>query len=68
MAKRQAPNPAAASPTPPAPPPPLVENVDYYIETGGRWVFTETYHRRRGHCCESGCRHCPYGFTPKRRE
>jgi hypothetical protein len=40
---------------------PLVEGVDYYVEDG-RWVFTEKYLRDRGHCCESGCRHCPYGF------
>jgi hypothetical protein len=39
---------------------PLVENVDYYIEAG-RWVFTATYHLKRGECCKSGCRHCPYG-------
>jgi hypothetical protein len=25
-------------------------------------VFTEVYHLRRGYCCQSGCRHCPYGF------
>lgn len=24
-------------------------------------VFTERYHLRRGVCCGSGCRHCPYG-------
>jgi hypothetical protein len=23
-------------------------------------VFTEQYHLRRGYCCNSGCRHCPY--------
>jgi hypothetical protein len=49
--------------TPPRPddPPPLVEGLDYYVEDG-RWVFTEHYLRKRGHCCESGCRHCPYGY------
>jgi hypothetical protein len=39
----------------------LVEGRDYYVEAG-RWVFTEHFLRRRGYCCESGCRHCPYGF------
>jgi len=34
---------------------------DYYIENGVI-VFTEKYHLKRGYCCESGCRHCPYGF------
>jgi hypothetical protein len=42
----------------------LIEGTDYYIENG-KWVFTAAYHLRRGHCCESGCRHCPYGFDRK---
>jgi hypothetical protein len=29
----------------------------------GFMVFTATYLRQRGYCCESGCRHCPYGFS-----
>lgn len=37
----------------------FIENVDYYIENG-LYVFTETYHLKRGSCCGSGCRHCPY--------
>ncbi|MBX2900618.1 MAG: hypothetical protein KF775_13260 [Cyclobacteriaceae bacterium] len=32
---------------------------DYYWENG-LLVFTEAYHRRRGYCCQSKCRHCPY--------
>jgi hypothetical protein len=39
----------------------LTEKVDYYIENGN-FVFTENYLKKRGYCCESGCRHCPYGF------
>ena len=35
---------------------------DFYIENGLR-VMTEEYHIRRGYCCGSGCRHCP--FEPK---
>jgi Family of unknown function (DUF5522) len=38
----------------------LIEGEDYYWE-GEAMVFTEHYHLRRGYCCESGCRHCPYG-------
>ncbi len=38
---------------------PLVEGVDFYRE-GAYVVFTAAYHLRRGYCCESGCRHCPY--------
>ncbi|KAA6456941.1 hypothetical protein DYQ86_24175 [Acidobacteria bacterium AB60] len=32
---------------------------DYYIEDG-LIVFTAAYHLKRGYCCGSGCRHCPY--------
>lgn len=28
----------------------------------GYMVMTELHHQARGHCCQSGCRHCPYGF------
>ena len=37
----------------------LLEGEDYYSE-GGMIVFTASYHRRRGYCCESACRHCPF--------
>ncbi len=40
-------------------PEPLKEGVDYYLENG-YWVFTEHYLLKRGKCCGSGCRHCPY--------
>ncbi len=42
---------------------PPVEGVDFYRE-GAYVVFTARYHLRRGYCCESGCRHCPYGAQP----
>ncbi len=32
---------------------------DAYME-GPYVVFTAQYHRRRGYCCNSACRHCPY--------
>ncbi len=48
----------------PASQPELVEGKDYYLE-GGNMVFTADFLRRRGYCCESGCRHCPYGFGPE---
>jgi hypothetical protein len=32
---------------------------DWYLENG-MLVFTAAYHLKRGHCCGSGCRHCPY--------
>jgi Family of unknown function (DUF5522) len=39
---------------------PLAEGVDYYLENG-LLVFTAAYHLKRGYCCHSNCRHCPYG-------
>ncbi len=45
----------------------LVEGEDFYRE-GAFVVFTAAYHLRRGRCCESGCRHCPYGFAKEGRE
>jgi hypothetical protein len=41
--------------------PPQTEGDDTYFD-GPYLVFTEAYHRKRGYCCQSGCRHCPYGF------
>jgi hypothetical protein len=32
---------------------------DFYYE-GPYLVFTAAYHTKRGYCCNSGCRHCPY--------
>lgn len=44
-------------------PPKLVEGIDYYLE-GDKFVFTAAYHLKRGYCCNSKCRHCPYGLAP----
>jgi hypothetical protein len=41
----------------------LVEGVDYTMENG-KLVFTAHYHLKRGYCCNSKCRHCPYGNAP----
>jgi hypothetical protein len=41
----------------PEPPPP--EDGDFYFD-GPYLVFTAAYHRKRGYCCESNCRHCPF--------
>jgi len=38
----------------------LIEGIDYTIEGGVALVFTAWYHLKRGECCGSGCRHCPY--------
>lgn len=45
--------------------PPLEEGDFYYTPEGYR-VFTKQYLLKRGYCCQSGCRHCPYGFDPKK--
>lgn len=44
--------------------PELQEGLDYYIENG-LFVFTEVFLLRRGYCCESGCRHCPYQYRER---
>lgn len=46
--------------------PDLVEGEDFYYE-GPYMVFTAKYLLKRGYCCESGCRHCPYGFKKDQR-
>jgi prepilin-type N-terminal cleavage/methylation domain-containing protein/prepilin-type processing-associated H-X9-DG protein len=43
----------------PRPAGPKILPGDFYFDTG-LMVFTAAYHRRRGYCCGSGCRHCPY--------
>lgn len=32
---------------------------DFYRD-GPYIVFTAAYHLRRGYCCNSDCRHCPF--------
>ena len=42
-----------------------VEGRDFSVGPDGSAVFTESYLLRRGYCCESGCRHCPYGYSQR---
>jgi len=49
----------------PTPPQPL-QPGDFYYTPEGYLVFTEQYHRRRGYCCGSGCRHCPWRKKDKK--
>ena len=37
-----------------------IQPGDTYLSPEGLLVFTEKYHLRRGYCCGSGCRHCPF--------
>ena len=39
-----------------------LENDNFYYSNDGLIIFTEKYHLKRGYCCESKCKHCPYGF------
>ena len=41
---------------------------DFYFTPEGHVVWTEQYHLKRGYCCQSGCRHCPYGNSPAHRK
>ena len=38
----------------------MIEGVDYYFDEQGYMVMTAKYHLKRGYCCESDCKHCPY--------
>lgn len=39
---------------------------DHYIDPiSGLLVFTAKFHIKRGHCCHSDCRHCPYPKSEK---
>ena len=40
-------------------PHPSAPEPDFYFERG-LLVYTAAYHLKRGSCCGSGCRHCPY--------
>ncbi len=43
----------------------VTEGEDFYYTPEGYKCFTEKHHLKRGYCCKSGCRHCPYGFDKK---
>lgn len=35
---------------------------DYIHLPDGRIAFSEAYHLKRGYCCGSGCRYCPFDY------
>ena len=37
-----------------------VSEPEYFYWEGDKVVMTEEYHLKRGSCCGSGCKHCPY--------
>ena len=40
-----------------------LEPDDFYLSPEGYIVFTSKFLLKRGYCCKSGCKHCPYGFN-----
>jgi len=42
----------------------LIEGVDYFTENG-RIVLSREFLLRRGYCCNSKCRNCPYKVNDK---
>ena len=44
------------------------KNLDpehFYYSKEGYIIFTENYHLKRGSCCQSNCKHCPFGYDAK---
>ena len=39
------------------------QEKDFYTDENGYTVFTESFHLKRGYCCENSCRHCPFDFN-----
>jgi hypothetical protein len=46
---------------------PSKPDKDYYFNEKGLMVFTEQYHLKRGYCCKSGCKHCPFGYEKSKK-
>jgi len=40
---------------------------DYYRSKEGYLIFTKKYHIKRGYCCETRCKHCPYGYNKNKK-
>ncbi len=47
---------------------PELEKEEYYHSKEGYIIFTEKYHLKRGYCCQSNCKHCPYKKDKKKNE
>lgn len=39
------------------------QRKDFYVDERGLVVFTESFLKKRGFCCENGCKHCPYKLS-----
>lgn len=40
----------------------MQENIDFYYDKNGLMVLTKEFLLKRGKCCKSGCKNCPYGL------
>lgn len=38
----------------------IESKTEIYYDENGKTIFTEHYLSKRGSCCGSGCKHCPY--------
>lgn len=42
----------------------VAQGLEFYQDPEtGLWVATSIALQKRGHCCDSGCRHCPFPKT-----
>ena len=46
----------------------MQEGLDFYCNASGLMVLTEAFLLKRGKCCKSDCKHCPYDFRKKNKE
>lgn len=46
----------------------MKKNIDFYFDENGLMVLTESFLKKRGHCCKNGCKHCPYGFEKEKKD
>ncbi|MBL0097024.1 MAG: hypothetical protein IPP46_11480 [Bacteroidetes bacterium] len=44
------------------------DKEDYYLTPEGYIVLQKNIILKRGYCCQSGCRHCPYKVKPDRKK
>jgi len=45
----------------------LLEKDEYYYSTEGYIIYTEKFHLKRGFCCNSNCKHCPFKKLNKKK-
>ncbi len=43
----------------------LILNIDYKLDEHGNMELTKSFLKNRGHCCQSACKNCPYGYHEK---